>query len=172
MDLADPLGESRVDPLPLGGWPNSPAIVATAGDAQHAAHQRDREARPLRLNESKTTHRIPSSLAKKAAVDSTGRCNTVGLPALFGSEVWVWLIWVVRDCRRCARRSCGMGGRPESPLATSLGLWRSLPALFTGYSKPLAGSLHPSDAGRGGRSAWLSGRRSPGDLRPESRCAL
>src|SRR3954466_10919660 len=48
---------------------------------------------------------------KKAAVDSTGQCNTVGLSALFGSEVWMWLSWVIRDCRRSARRSCGIGGR-------------------------------------------------------------
>src|SRR3954469_2792326 len=109
---------------------------------------------------------------RRLAVDSTGQCNTVGLSALFGSEVWMWLSWVVRDCRRSARRSCGVGGRPESPLATSVGLWRSLLALFTGYSKPLAESLHPSDAGRGGRLLWLSGRRFPADLQLESRCAL
>jgi hypothetical protein len=50
----------------------------------------------------------------------------------------------------------------ESILATSPGLWRSLPALFTGYSKPLAGSPHPSDAGRGGAQSGRAGGDFPG----------
>src|SRR5215204_4024922 len=91
-------------------------------------------------------------ILKKAAVDSTGQCNTVGFLVLSGSEVWVWLIWVVRGCRQHARRSFGIGGRPESPLATSPGRCRRLLALFTGYSKPPAESLHPADVGQGGYS--------------------
>ena len=111
-------------------------------------------------------------ILRKAAVGSTGRCNTVGFSVLFGSEVWMWLIWVVRGYRQRARRSFGRGGRPESPLATSLGRFRSLLALSTGYSKPPVGSPRLSDADRGGRSLWQSGRRSLGDSRPEIRCAL
>src|SRR5829696_3358058 len=57
----------------------------------------------------------------KARVNSTGRCNTVGFSVLFGSEVGTWLDWVVRGCPRHARRSCGRGGRPGSPSATSPG---------------------------------------------------
>src|SRR5215213_2687242 len=151
---------------PLGGRSLSPAVVAALGDLQGCAHRTDPVVGLLRLHEA-VDHlwgRGSSSLAKKAAVGSTGRCNTVVFSVLFGSEVWVWPIRVVRDCRRCARRSCGRGGRPGSPSATSPGLWRSLPAQSTGYSKPPAGSLHPSDAGRGGHSARPCGRRSPGDL--------
>src|SRR5215203_668168 len=125
-----------------------------------------------RLRKEVKVLRQEREILRKAAVDSTGRCNTVGFLVLSGSEVWVWLIWVVRGCRQHARRSFGIGGRPESPLATSPGRCRRLPALFTGYSKPPAESLHPADVGQGGYSLWLSGRRSPADLRPESRCAL
>src|SRR3954452_15563244 len=69
------------------------------------------------------------SLLMEGVVDSTGRCNTVVFLVLSGSEVWVWLIRLVRGCRRCARRSCGIGGRLGSPLATSPRHSRSLPAL-------------------------------------------
>jgi transposase len=109
---------------------------------------------------------------KKAAVDSTGQCNTVGFLVLFRSEVWMWLSWVVRAYRQHARRSFGIGGRPENLLAISLGRFRSLLALSMGYSKPPVGSLHLSDAGQGGPSLWLSGRRFPVGLRLESQCAL
>jgi hypothetical protein len=109
---------------------------------------------------------------KKGTVDSTGQCNTVGFLVLFRSEVWMWLSWVVRGYRQYARRSFGIDGRLESPLATSLGGCRSLLALSMGYSKPPVGSLHLSDAGQGGHSLWLSGRRFPVDLRLETQCVL
>src|SRR4051794_10620745 len=94
----------------------------------------------------------PLSYLRKAVVDSTGRCNTVVFLVLFGSEVWVWLSWVVRGCRQRARRSFGIGGRLGSPSATSPGRSRSLPALSTGYSKLPVGSLRLSDADQDGRS--------------------
>src|SRR5215207_10763861 len=168
----DFLYENSIESAPLRRRTAPPGVVARARYAEHPTQPRDRVPCLLCLDEPKDAHRVPSSLAKKAAVDSTGQCNTVGFLVLSGSEVWVWLIWVVRGCRQHARRSFGIGGRPESPLATSPGRCRRLPALFTGYSKPPAESLHPADVGQGGYSLWLSGRRSPADLRPESRCAL
>ena len=105
-------------------------------------------------------------------MDTTDRCNTVGFSVMFGSEVGVWVGWVVRGCPRCVRRSCERGGRPENQSATSPGCSRSLPAPSTEYSRPPAGSLHLGEVGQGGHSLWPSGRRSPENLRPESRCAL
>ena len=61
---------------------------------------------------------------------------------LSGPEVQEWRGWVVLEgCPRQARRSCGSGGGPENPSATSPGHYRSLPAPFTGCSRPPAGSL-------------------------------
>jgi hypothetical protein len=76
-----------------------------------------------------------------------------GLPAVRKKELWD-------------------SGRPRSPLAISLGRFRSFPAPSTGYSKQPSGSLYLSDTGQSRCSAWPSGRRSLGDLRPEIRCAL
>ena len=67
---------------------------------------------------------------------------------LSGPEVQEWRGWVVQEgCRRRARRSCGSGGEPGSPSATSPGHYTSLPAPFTGCSKLPAASLHRSGAG-------------------------
>ncbi len=69
---------------------------------------------------------------------------------LYRSEVHEWRGWVVQEgCLLRARRSCGSGGGPGSPSATSPGHYRSLPAPFTGCSKPPAASLRPSGAGEG-----------------------
>ncbi len=45
-----------------------------------------------RLRRENRILREEREILKKAAVDSTGRCNTVGFSVLFGSEVWVWLV--------------------------------------------------------------------------------
>ncbi len=101
-----------------------------------------------RLRRENRILRQEKEILKKAAVDSTGRCNTVGLSVLFGSEVWVWLGWVVRGWPRHVRRSCGRDGKPGSPSATSPGRWRSPPAPSTGCSKLPAGSLHSQRFGQ------------------------
>src|SRR5215208_5384582 len=75
VNLVDPFSESRISSLPLRGRSSSPIVIAASGDTQHAAHQWDRETRPLRLDELKSAHRVPSTLAKKAAVGSTGERN-------------------------------------------------------------------------------------------------
>src|SRR5215217_9630158 len=67
VNLVDPFSESRISSLPLRGRSSSPIVIAASGDTQHAAHQWDRETRPLRLDELKSAHRVPSTLAKKAA---------------------------------------------------------------------------------------------------------
>src|SRR3982751_565890 len=67
VDLVDPLAENTVFLTPPRRWPVLPVVIAAARDAQHAAHQWDRKARSLRLDEPITAHRVPSSLAKKAA---------------------------------------------------------------------------------------------------------
>src|SRR5215207_5437938 len=106
--------------------------------------------------------RQEKEILRKAAVDSTGRCNTVGFSVLYGSEVRRWRGWVVQEgCPRQEKRSCGSGGRPGSPSATSPGHYTSLPAPFTGCSKPPAASHHHSGAGEDVHSPRPSGRRSP-----------
>src|SRR5215218_9227174 len=162
VDRLDLLLEHCVEACSLGWGPVSPGIVAGARDAKKSAQHRDRVPSLLRLDEPEGFHRVPSSFAKKAAVDSTGRCNTVGFSVLYGSEVRVWRGWVVQEgCPRQAKRSCGSGGRPGSPSATSPGHYTSLPAPFTGCSKPPAGSRHHSGAGEDVHSPRPSGRRSP-----------
>jgi hypothetical protein len=49
------------------------------------------------------TLRQEKEILRKAGVGSTGRCNMVGFSVLFGSEVEVWLDWVVRGCPKRAR---------------------------------------------------------------------
>ncbi len=64
---------------------------------------------------------------RKAAVGSTGERNTVGFLVLSGPEVREWRGWVVREgCPRRARKSCGSGGGPGSPSATSPGPYTRL----------------------------------------------
>src|SRR5215204_5069040 len=88
---------------------------------------------------------------------------------LSGSEVQQWRGWVVQEgCPRQASRSCGSDGGLENPSVTSPGHYRSLPALFTGCSKPPAGSLRLSGAGEDVHSPRLSGRRSPAGSLPEN----
>src|SRR5215207_6399817 len=109
-----------------------------------------------------TTVLVENDWCEKGTVDSTGRCNTVGFSVLYGLEVRVWRGWVVQEgCPRQAKRSCGSGGRPGSPSATSPGHYTSLPAPFTGCSKSPAGSRHHSGAGEDVHSLRPSGRRSP-----------
>ncbi len=69
-----------------------------------------------RLRRENKTLRQEREFLKKAAVGSTGRCNTVGFSVLSGPEVHEWREWVVPEgCPRQARRRCGSGGEPGSP---------------------------------------------------------
>src|SRR5215217_2743856 len=78
MDRLYLLGEDSIETGSLRWWPAPPGVVATARDAKKPAQHRDRVSSLLCLDEPEGAHRVPSSFAKKAAVDSTGRCNTVG----------------------------------------------------------------------------------------------
>jgi hypothetical protein len=77
MDFPDPLGEGAVLHRMPRWRPPLPGLISTPGHLQHPAQKRDRVVGLLRIDESVSTHRIPSSLAKKAPVGSTGRCNTI-----------------------------------------------------------------------------------------------
>src|SRR5215207_8585976 len=48
-------------------WPAAPAVVSASRNPEHLAHELDREARLLRLDEPVRAHRVPSSRAKKTA---------------------------------------------------------------------------------------------------------
>jgi hypothetical protein len=67
MDVPDLFGGSSIGLCPRRWWPVLPSVVPRAGNAQDPTHQRNRKARPLRLDEPVCTHRVPSALAKKAA---------------------------------------------------------------------------------------------------------
>jgi hypothetical protein len=138
----------------LRGRPAAPSVIAALGDPQDPAEGADAVVGLLRFNKAidHPRGRRYSCRAKKAAVGSTGRSDTVGFSVSSESEVWTWLDWVVQGCPRRVRRSCRRGGRLGSPSATSPAPSRSLPAPFTGCSRPPVGSLRPSDAGQGGRS--------------------
>jgi transposase len=88
-----------------------------------------------RLRRENRILREEREILKKAAVGSTGRCNTGRFWVLSGSGVREWRGWVVLEgCPRQASRSCGSDGGPENPSATSPGHYRSLPAPSTGGS--------------------------------------
>src|SRR6185503_15838886 len=68
MDLADRDAELRVRECPPARRSAPPGIEAAPSNAQAPAHEANREAGPLRLDEAKQRHRMGSvSLAKKAA---------------------------------------------------------------------------------------------------------
>src|SRR4051812_13614869 len=79
VDLAVLLGEEGVLASPLRRRPAAPGVVAALRDPEHPAQHRHRVAGPLRIDEPEGAHRPPiSSLAKKAAVSSTGERNSGG----------------------------------------------------------------------------------------------
>jgi hypothetical protein len=154
VDVLYTFGEPMRRPSLSPRRPGAPSVIAALGDPQDPAEGADAVVGLLRFNKAidHPRGRRYSCRAKKAAVGSTGRSDTVGFSVSSESEVWTWLDWVVQGCPRRVRRSCRRGGRLGSPSATSPAPSRSLPAPFTGCSRPPVGSLRPSDAGQGGRS--------------------
>src|SRR5215208_8259671 len=67
VDLGDLMSESRILCCPFGGWAILPIVVAASRNPKHLTQERDRIAGLLRIDEHEYSHRIPSSLAKKAA---------------------------------------------------------------------------------------------------------
>ena len=67
VDLRNLMSESRILSCPLGGWAILPVVVATPRNPKYLTQKRDRIAGLLRIDELEEPHRIPSSLAKKAA---------------------------------------------------------------------------------------------------------
>src|SRR5829696_3199825 len=85
VNLADPPGEDSVFPAPPRRRSILPVVVAASGDLKHPTQHRDGKARPLRVDELKKLHRLPSSLAKKAALGSTVERNSLGQCSSRGS---------------------------------------------------------------------------------------
>jgi len=67
--LADAGGQAGVLERPRRRRSADPGVKARAADLQHAAHDLDRVLGPLRRDEPEDPHRVPLSLAKKAAAD-------------------------------------------------------------------------------------------------------
>src|SRR5215210_898884 len=67
MQLAHPLQQRLVSDGARRSWTDQPGVKAGAADAEHATERLDRMVCPLRSDEPKDAHRLPLSLAKKAA---------------------------------------------------------------------------------------------------------
>src|SRR4028118_1935056 len=67
VDYLDLLRENGIEAAPLRRRTASPGVVAGARYLEHPAQLRDRVPCLLCLDEAKDAHRVPSSLAKKAA---------------------------------------------------------------------------------------------------------
>src|SRR5215207_10320291 len=67
VDLADALAQPLVLERPRGRLASGPGVIARPRDLQHAAHRLDGVLGPLRGDEPEHRHRVPLSLAKKAA---------------------------------------------------------------------------------------------------------
>jgi hypothetical protein len=67
MDLPDLLRKGGIFSCLLGRRAIFPVVVAAPQDPKCPAQQRDRVVSLLRIDEPEKLHRIPSSLAKKAA---------------------------------------------------------------------------------------------------------
>src|SRR5215217_6278253 len=154
MHLHDPLRKGGVLLGSFGGRPVSSGVVAALRDSDHPAQQRDGKVCLLRVDEPKTAHRPPiSSLAKKAAVGSTGQCNTLGF-------------------RCCLNRRCGSGEAGSSWRVVGSGQEGAVEAVEgrgghqrhrPGTTKASPGSIHGMLEATGGISPPERRRR---------RCAL
>src|SRR5215218_9526730 len=151
MDRLYLLGEDSIETGSLRWWPAPPGVVATARDAKKPAQHRDRVSSLLCLDEPEGAHRVPSSFAKKAAVGSTGRCNTVGF----------------RCCpdRRCGSGEAGSAGRivsgRQEGAVEAVESWRIGQQHRPGTTE--GSRLHPRDA-RSHRG-HLSARAAQAEMR-------
>ena len=121
-------------------------VVAGRGDLQFPADRLDPEAFAVGLDEaSHFGSRGSSSRAKKAAVDSTGQCNTI---AIRGGVAW--RNWVGRGCRMSYGRGSGSCGRQASHSARSHGRSDIRPARSSrSSSRPAAMCRRRGDAAPG-----------------------
>src|SRR5215213_4502742 len=168
MHLHDPLRKGSVLLGSFGGRSVSPGVVAALRDSDHPAQQRDGKVCLLRVHEPKNGSPAPDLLpGEKGGGGFNRSVQHARFSVLSEPEVREWRGWVVLEgCRRRARRSCGSGGGPGRPSATSPGHYKSLPRL---HSRDARG--HRRDLSARAASAQMRAHpvRAGGDL-PGTRC--